>query len=95
MSNLTNEELNLIYNWVDEVPLSRPKKNISRDFADGVLMAEILAHFIPKYVEMHNYSSANSQKQKFYNWQTLNCTNRLIFFISKRKSLQTNGFSDQ
>ena len=23
-----------VYNWVDEIPLSRPKKNISRDFAD-------------------------------------------------------------
>ncbi len=28
-------ELMYIYEWVDSVPLSRPKKNISRDFADG------------------------------------------------------------
>jgi hypothetical protein len=36
---LSEEELNPLYNWVDEIPLSRPKKNISRDFSDGVLMA--------------------------------------------------------
>jgi hypothetical protein len=49
-----------VYNWVDEIPLSRPKRNISRDFADGVLMAEIVYHYFPKYVEIHNYSQANS-----------------------------------
>ena len=27
--------MQLIYNWVDEIPLSRPKKNITRDFSDG------------------------------------------------------------
>jgi hypothetical protein len=25
----------MIYNWVDEIPLSRPKRNIARDFSDG------------------------------------------------------------
>jgi hypothetical protein len=69
---LSEEELNSIYNWVDKIPLSRPKKNITRDFADGVLVAEIVAHFLPKYVELHNYSPANSATQKLYNWNTLN-----------------------
>ena len=23
-----------VYNWVDSIPLSRPKKNIARDFSD-------------------------------------------------------------
>ena len=32
---MDEEELQLIYNWVDEIPLSRPKKNIARDFSDG------------------------------------------------------------
>ena len=27
--------MQLIYNWVDEIPLSRPKRNIARDFSDG------------------------------------------------------------
>lgn len=28
-------ELQELYTWIDEVPLSRPKRNIARDFADG------------------------------------------------------------
>lgn len=54
------QDMQVIYNWVDEIPLSRPKRNISRDFADGVLMAEIVYHYFPKFVEIHNYSMANS-----------------------------------
>lgn len=68
-----------MYNWVDEIPLSRPKKSISRDFADGgtsplttVLTAEIISHYFPKYVELHNYISSSSASQKLANWNTLN-----------------------
>eukprot|EP00968_Pinguiococcus_pyrenoidosus_P006539 scaffold438_cov250-Pinguiococcus_pyrenoidosus.AAC.5 len=57
--------------WVDEIPLSRPKRNISRDFSDAVLAAEVVAHFFPHLVDLHNYSAANSLKQKEYNWNTL------------------------
>ncbi|CDI83771.1 hypothetical protein, conserved [Eimeria acervulina] len=32
------------------LPLSRPKRNLSRDFADGVLMAEVANHCIPQRV---------------------------------------------
>lgn len=91
---------------MDEIPLSRPKRNIARDFADGgellylimlpmllpaadcldgsasvqvpptyvlllpmlvlclpaVLLAEVVAHYFPKLVELHNYrySAANA-----------------------------------
>ena len=98
---LDDEELQRIYTWVDEIPLSRPKRNITRDFSDGgeppsqryalgertklinkalmltlppssVLLAEVTRHYFPKLVEMHNYSSANSARQKMYNWATLN-----------------------
>ncbi|CAD8063809.1 unnamed protein product [Paramecium primaurelia] len=70
--SLTDQEVNDIYTWVDAIPLSRPKKNIGRDFADGVLMAEIVHHYFPKLVELHNYSQANSTQTKQYNWNTLN-----------------------
>ena len=75
-----------IYNWVDEIPLSRPKRNISRDFADGVLMAEIVHHYFPKFVELHNYSQANSVSKKTYNWNTLNqkVFKKLGFQVSKK-----------
>mmetsp|Transcript_6803 Transcript_6803/g.11966 ORF Transcript_6803/g.11966 Transcript_6803/m.11966 type:complete len:258 (+) Transcript_6803:102-875(+) len=68
----SDEELQKLYNWVDDIPLSKPKRNIARDFADGVLYAEVVNHFFPKLVELHNYSSANSHTQKMYNWTTLN-----------------------
>jgi hypothetical protein len=61
---LSEEELKDIYNWVDEVPLSRTKKNIARDFSDGLLTAEIIHYYLPQIVELHNYSPANSTKSK-------------------------------
>ncbi|EPR63092.1 SPEF1 family protein [Toxoplasma gondii TgCatPRC2] len=67
-----DEELAELYHWVDTIPLSRPKRNISRDFSDGVLMAELVNSCLPKMAELHNYSSANSIDKKAYNWQTLN-----------------------
>ena len=32
---MTKQEMELVYKFADEVPLSRPKKNIARDFSDG------------------------------------------------------------
>ena len=33
--DLDETALQELYTWIDEIPLSRPKKNISRDFSDG------------------------------------------------------------
>ena len=38
---LSNDDLTRLYTWVDEINLSRPKRNIARDFSDGVLVAEV------------------------------------------------------
>lgn len=38
---LSNDDLTRLYTWVDEIELSRPKRNIARDFSDGVLVAEV------------------------------------------------------
>lgn len=69
---LTEDDLHELYLWVDEIPLSRPKRNIARDFSDGICVAEVVKHFFPKLVELHNYAPANSLQQKVNNWQTLN-----------------------
>ena len=71
-SELTDEQYRAIYAWIDAIPLSRPKRNIARDFSDGVLLAEVVAAYFPHLVEIHNYPAANSQKQKMYNFETLN-----------------------
>jgi hypothetical protein len=35
LKTLTDEELQKIYVWIDSIPLTRPKRNIQRDFSDG------------------------------------------------------------
>ena len=72
MDNQNEDDLMYIYEWVDNIPLSKPKKNISRDFSDGVLLAEIVKYHIPRLVDIHNYPVTNSTTQKQYNWNTLN-----------------------
>jgi hypothetical protein len=37
-----------------------------------VLIAEVVKHFLPILVDLHNYSNAHSVNQKTYNWNTLN-----------------------
>ena len=31
---MDDDDLQRVYQWVDEIPLSRPKRNIARDFSD-------------------------------------------------------------
>ncbi|BDA49540.1 Sperm flagellar protein 1 [Coccomyxa sp. Obi] len=83
--DVDEEEMYSIYLWVDEIPLSRPKRNIARDFADGVLVAELVHHYFPRLVELHNYSGAHGLAQKMYNWCTLNqkVFKRLGFVVAK------------
>ncbi|XP_033757008.1 sperm flagellar protein 1-like isoform X3 [Pecten maximus] len=70
--NLSDEALTDLYKWVDSIPLSKPKKNITRDFSDGVQVAEIVKHFFPKMVELFNFRICNNTKQKMDNWELLN-----------------------
>ena len=61
-----------LYDWLDSIPLSRPKRNISRDFSDCVLAAELVHHYKPTSISLHNYPSTSSFKQKVLNWETFN-----------------------
>jgi hypothetical protein len=58
--------------WIDSLPLSRKRKNLARDFSDGLFMAEVLHIFYPKIVDLHNYEQALRIDTKIYNWNTLN-----------------------
>ncbi|XP_039994378.1 sperm flagellar protein 1 isoform X2 [Xiphias gladius] len=69
---LNEEELQDLYAWIDKIPLSRPKRHITRDFSDGVMAAEVVKYFLPKLVDLHNYIPANSTPQKLSNWNLLN-----------------------
>ena len=72
LEDAEDNKLMYIYEWVDSIPLSRQKKNISRDFNDAVLFAEMIKYHYPKLVDLHNYPSASSTKAKMINWETLN-----------------------
>ena len=54
------EQLENVYAWVDEQNLSRPKKNIARDFADGgtnwyFLVSHVLKN-LNSYINLKNQS---------------------------------------
>eukprot|EP00357_Protocruzia_adherens_P013258 CAMPEP_0115012288 /NCGR_PEP_ID=MMETSP0216-20121206/24630_1 /TAXON_ID=223996 /ORGANISM="Protocruzia adherens, Strain Boccale" /LENGTH=252 /DNA_ID=CAMNT_0002381281 /DNA_START=142 /DNA_END=900 /DNA_ORIENTATION=- len=86
MQPLQEDELQMVYNWVDEIPLSRPKKNITRDFSDGLLMAEVIKHYHPRMVEIHNYTATGAVQKKINNWELLNkkVLKRLSLQVSRR-----------
>ncbi|GAB5578905.1 sperm flagellar protein 1-like [Prionailurus iriomotensis] len=58
--------------WLDGLPLSRPKRHLARDFSDGVMLAEIVKHFRPQLVDLHNYVPTCNTDQKLSNWSILN-----------------------
>uniref|UniRef100_A0A8C7ED76 Sperm flagellar 1 n=1 Tax=Nothoprocta perdicaria TaxID=30464 RepID=A0A8C7ED76_NOTPE len=66
------ESLRALYRWVDAIPLSRPKRNMARDFSDAVLAAEVVKFHLPALVELHSYVPASSTQQKLANWGHLN-----------------------
>jgi hypothetical protein len=71
ISDLSEAQLRAVYAWVDQFTLSKQKKDISRDFSDGLAVAEIVSVIDPAIVEVHNYPSANSVKGKLENWKLL------------------------
>ena len=69
---LNDEILEDLYEWIDKIPLNRQKKRIERDFADGYCVGEIVHHFLPQFIEMHNLTPAHNSQQKLANWGILN-----------------------
>uniref|UniRef100_A0A8C9FR14 Sperm flagellar 1 n=1 Tax=Pavo cristatus TaxID=9049 RepID=A0A8C9FR14_PAVCR len=72
LSDSPDGSLRALYRWVDAVPLSRPRRNITRDFSDGVLVAEVVKFFFPAMVQLHSFVPASSTPQKLANWGHLN-----------------------
>ncbi|XP_055950923.1 sperm flagellar protein 1-like [Argiope bruennichi] len=72
MSGIEKDTLANLYDWLDTIPFSRPKKNLARDFSDALLTAELIKYFFPGMVDLHNYPSTHSMEQKKINWSTLN-----------------------
>lgn len=69
---LSGSGLEELLKWLDSFALSRACRKLSRDFSDGVLVAEILKAEFPGLVELHNYAACCSLQGKLQNWNTLN-----------------------
>lgn len=69
---LNDQVLEDLYEWIDQIPLSRQKKRIERDFSDGYCVGEIVKHFLPQFIELHNLTPAHNLQQKLSNWGMLN-----------------------
>lgn len=67
-----DKETNEILAWIDEINFSRSKKNLNKDFSDGVFMAELIKAHIPSIVDLHNYIPTSNTEQKRSNWLLLN-----------------------
>jgi CH-like domain in sperm protein len=51
-----------------------------------VACAEVIRYCIPRLVDIHNYSPANSVSQKLYNWNTLNRNSSVMcMFVGKSR----------
>ncbi len=47
---LDETALQELYTWIDGIPLSRPKKNISRDFSDGgIIRRKMFTSSLPSF----------------------------------------------
>ena len=46
-----------------------PKGQIEKDFADGVLVSEIVKHYFPQIVDLRNYNLARNLQERMSNWR--------------------------
>lgn len=58
--------------WLDTIPLSRPVRHLESDFADGVLIAEIVGYYFPDDVDFDLFHPARNMSQRAKNWRRLN-----------------------
>ncbi|XP_053990643.1 sperm flagellar protein 1-like [Hylaeus volcanicus] len=70
--NFRTENEAELWDWLDSIPLSKARKHLAKDFSDGVLLTEIIHHFKPHWVDLHNYSPSNARHCKEDNWRLLN-----------------------
>ena len=61
-----------VYEWADSFEFSIPKKNLTRDFSDGVNMVEMLVKITkPPIIFKHVVSRTLKKAQKIENWKEI------------------------
>ena len=58
--------------WLDTIPLSRPIRHLPTDFADGILIAEIIGSYFPDSIDYDRFRPARKMSQRTKNWRRLN-----------------------
>lgn len=51
------------------MPLSKIRNNVEKDFADGVLAAEIVKFYFPDLVELKEYRDMQNIKERVHQWK--------------------------
>lgn len=65
-------EYHQVYCWIDTFHFSKPKKNLTRDFSDGVMFFELLKQVCPQQiVEQHNVTPTYNKNQRLNNWKQI------------------------
>lgn len=65
-------ELSDLYEWLDNIPLSKRRTQIEKDFADGLLAAETVDYYFPNLVDMKSYSICQNVQDRIAQWKALN-----------------------
>lgn len=69
---LDAEELADLYEWLDRVPLSKPRSNVEKDFSDGLLAAEIVRFYYPDLVDFRMLRPVLNLQERTEQWKLLN-----------------------
>lgn len=69
---LDADELADLYEWLDRVPLSKPRSNVEKDFSDGILAAEIVRFYYPDIVDFRMLRPALSIADRTEQWKLIN-----------------------
>jgi hypothetical protein len=66
-----------IYAWVDDIPLTRPKRNITRDFSDGGVISPTLNTLHPTHLAIHTYLPSLTTRTKLTKFSLKNLAKKL------------------
>lgn len=70
-TNLTIEPIQLasLFEWLDRLPLSRARTNVEKDFADGLLTAEIIKFYFADLIDLREYHEWHDVKERQSQWK--------------------------
>lgn len=67
--NYSKVIINLDLIRLDRVPLSRNRVQVEKDFADGLLAAEVVRFYFPSVVDMKSLRTAKNLNERQMQWQ--------------------------